>query len=129
MTNLDIPDSRVSQGSTLPRAFQVVALGWACGVLILAVHGVTHFHMDPLSSLTNSVFVSFLGSFGAFVGLIGTGPYFTWTFKLAIAGAVALAIALFFVATRGQATWWRWLLGIVAVNLWLCAGLIGFGPV
>jgi hypothetical protein len=108
---------------------QVILLGWLCAVLIGAVHGVTHFSMDPLSSLGNSVFLSLLGALaGPFVGLLNTGPYFRWTFKLALALALILAAVLIVVGTSGKAMWWRWLLGIAGVILWITAGLIGFGP-
>ncbi|MDD5411887.1 MAG: hypothetical protein PHF31_10820 [Methylobacter sp.] len=99
------------------------------GILIGTVHGVTHFHMAFLPSLGNSIFLSLIGAFiGPSVGLISTDSYFVWQFKFGLALALLLAVILIRIGISGRLTWWRYLLGIIGINLWMIAGLMGFWP-
>ncbi|MGR8933379.1 MAG: hypothetical protein ACU837_03205 [Gammaproteobacteria bacterium] len=97
--------------------------------MVSTIHGVTHFHMALLPFLGNSLFLSFIGAFvGPFVGLTSTEPYFAWPLKVGLALVLLLAAILFSIGVSGRLTWWRYLLGIIGVNIWMVAGLMGVGP-
>jgi hypothetical protein len=92
-------------------------------------HHIVHFGSDAVTALSAALFLPLLGAaLGPFVGFLSGAPYFTWQFKLCLAGALALSVGLVWIGVRGEATWWRWIVGIAGALLWMLAGLLGFGP-
>lgn len=102
---------------------------WGCAAVIGTAWSLIHFRSGLLLAVESSVFLPLLGALvGPFVGLGSGAPFFTWAFRLGLAAALVVSVALVVVGVRGEASWWRWLTGIAGVLLWMVAGLVGFGP-
>ena len=115
--------------SALARGLKMFLAAWGCAAVIGTAHHVIQFRSGLLLAVGSSVFLPLLGALvGPLVGLGSGAPFFTWDFKLGLAAALVVSVALVVVGVRGEASWWRWLTGIAGVLLWMVAGLVGFGP-
>ena len=123
------PTATSAGPSASGRGLTIFLGAWICAAAIGTAHQVHHFGSGVVAALGNSIFLSLLGAFvGPLVGLLSGAPYFTWQFKVSLASALSVAIGLFLIGVRGQASWWRRAVGIAGVLLWMIAGLLGFGP-
>ena len=115
--------------TSLMRGIKTFLGAWVCVAVIGTAHHLLHFRSGLAAALGASVFLPLAGALlGPLVGLLSGAPYFTWQFKLCLAAGLALSIGLVLVGVRGEASWWRWLVGGAGALLWMIAGLMGFGP-
>ena len=94
----------------------------------LAVY-LTPYVLIGIFTLGAGLFLLPLGGIaGVFVGLTSTAPYFTSSFKLALAAALVFAVTLFIIGYKFRNQFWGKALNAAGVYLWCLSGLIGFGP-